>query len=312
MKDYYYCLDGVTVNGPLSAAEIRELLESKTLTAETLVCSAGEKDWVPLNAISLPQVETLKAPSTETAEETADKDNDTTVDLKAIASAGNDEDDDHDDHNEEQGITKSKLISAIRKDLDLLWKAQRESIIAEIKNVHLSEEYETTRKEAKLTKQRVREAVFAYWQKSKMYHIWIDELVWKECDIQRKLKGDDCESKYEDACNWLEKARLIDKAGCYCFKKDKEYLYIGKAGGGDSNLGKRLTNHKRSVYFEQATHLRVIIPRHKTWISKLERLLLLAYPETRYNEATPNRGNNPADNILDFIEKEMNDLLADG
>jgi len=91
----------------------------------------------------------------------------------------------------------------------------------------------------------------------------------------------------------------------------KEYIYIGKAGGGESNLGRRLHDHRRSVYFERATHLRIIIPGHKSWISKLERLLLLSYPNSQYNDGTPNKGNNPADNMLDMLDREINDLLTD-
>ena len=58
--------------------------------------------------------------------------------------------------------------------------------------------------------------------------------------------------------------------------------------------------------------MRVIIPRHRSWISKLERLLLLSYPDSHYNEATPTKGNNPADHILELLEREMDDLLSDG
>ncbi|HEY8967154.1 MAG TPA: hypothetical protein VIM58_11950, partial [Candidatus Methylacidiphilales bacterium] len=139
-----------------------------------------------------------------------------------------------------------------------------------------------------------------------------EALVWKDCDIQRKLRGGGCEEKYADAKQWLTEAKLIDESGCYCFKAKKEYLYIGKAGGGESNLGRRLNEHRHKVWFEEATHLRIIIPRHRAWIGKLERLLLLANPDSRYNTGTPAKGNNPADHILELLEKEMDDLLSDG
>ena len=148
--------------------------------------------------------------------------------------------------------------------------------------------------------------------KNRSYDAWIEELVWKDCDIQRRLRGEGCEEKYEDAKQWLTDAKLLDEAGCYCFKESKNYLYIGKAGTGDYTLGRRLHDHRRSVYFERATHLRIIVPRYKTWISRLERLLLLNYPYAQYNDATPAMGRNPADDILEMLMSEMDDLLTDG
>ncbi len=58
--------------------------------------------------------------------------------------------------------------------------------------------------------------------------------------------------------------------------------------------------------------MRIIIPRYKTWISRLERLLLLNYPDAEYNDATPAMGRNPADEILEMLVSEMDDLLTDG
>ena len=239
------------------------------------------------------------------------------VDHAAVASAGTDSDSDEekeekDKEKEDRGLSKYQLIKAIRADFDLLWKAQRESLISHVRGLDLDPAYETTRKEAKIIKGRVKDACLQYWKKSNAYDAWIEELVWQDCDIQRKLRGTGCEEKFADAVEWLTKAKLIDEAGCYCFKEGKNYLYIGKAGTGDSNLGKRLRDHRRSVYFEHATHLRVIIPRYKMWISKLERLLLLSYPDAQYNDATPTMGHNPVDDILELLAKEMDDLLTDG
>ncbi len=213
---------------------------------------------------------------------------------------------------EEKGLGKYQLLKAIRSDLDLLWKAQRESLISQIRAIDLDPAYETTRKQAKLIKARVRESILAYWSQGRIYEHWIRDLVWKDCDIQRKLRGSGCDEKYADAKQWLTEAKLIDESGCYCFKANKEYLYIGKAGGGESNLGKRLNEHRHKVWLEEATHLRIIIPRHRSWISKLERLLLMSYPASRYNTAMGTKGNNPADHILELLDKEMDDLLTDG
>jgi hypothetical protein len=310
MRDYYYCVGGQTVEGPHSGREIFELLTAGTLTAETLVCPVGEKEWVALGTVQLPTTEAPQDRQPTPVAPASDKE--TALDHTAIADAGTDKEDDEEEAEQNRGPSKYQLLKAIRADLDLLWKAQRESLISQIRDIDLDPEFETTRKEAKLIKERVREATQQYWFKAKIYNRWIDQLVWNDCDIQRRLRGDSCEEKHEDAKQWLLKAKLLTEAGCYCFRSGSEYLYIGKAGDGSSSLGKRLHDHRRATYFTEATHLRVIIPKHKTWIGKLERLLLLSHGPTRYNDGTPTMGNNPADVILDLLEKEMNDLLADG
>jgi hypothetical protein len=287
MKEYYYCLDGQTTDGPHSEKEIAELSQNGVLKPETLVCAAGDKEWTPLKSANLNLEATpLVAP---TAPIPTPQDADIVkVDHSAVASAGSDADaeeekEDTEKPDEEKDLGKYQLIKAVRADLDLLWKAQRESLICRVRGIELDSSYETTRKQAKTIKGRVKESCLLYWKKSKSYDAWIEELVWKDCDIQRRLRGEGCEEKYEDARQWLTEAKLIDEAGCYCFKEGKQYLYIGKAGAGEYTLGRRLHDHRRSVFFEHATHLRIIIPRYKTWISRLERLLLLNYPDAQYN-----------------------------
>ncbi|SDT86044.1 hypothetical protein SAMN05444156_0108 [Verrucomicrobium sp. GAS474] len=309
MKEYFYCLDGQTVDGPHSEREMKELLLSQKLAPETQVCPAGEKDWIPLGSVRFSE-ETVEM-TTAAIPELPPVDEERPVDHQAIAEAGSDDDGEAEEEGEKD-LSKYQLLKVIRADLDLLWKAQRESLISQIRAIDLDPAYETTRKQAKLIKARVNESILAYWQKDRTYDQWIRALVWKDCDIQRKLRGSNCDEKYADAKQWLTEAKLIDEAGCYCFKANKKYLYIGKAGGGESNLGRRLNEHRHKVWLEEATHLRIIIPRHRSWISKLERLLLMNYPQTRYNTATPAKGNNAADHILDLLEKEMNDLLSDG
>lgn len=309
MKEYYYCLDGQTVDGPHSEGEMQELLGHGVLQPETQVCPAGEKEWISLSAVQFdpagvaaPKKLEMETPAADQAVE---------VDHAAVAAAGSDKDEDAPEI--DRGPGKYQLLKAIRADLDLLWKSQRESLISQIRGLELEPVYETTRKQAKEIKQRVKDAAMQYWHKAGAFEEWIEELVWKDCDIQRKLRGNGCEEKYQDAKQWLTEAKLIDEAGCYCFKRGKEYLYIGKAGmTKESTLGRRLKEHEHAVWFEQTTHLRIIIPRHKSWISKLERLLLLCYPESVYNRGTPTTGNNPADDIIHLLEKEMSDLLIDG
>jgi hypothetical protein len=313
MKEYYYCLDGKTSDGPHSEREMIELIHSGVLNPETFICAAGDKEWTQIKNANL-NLETPPAAAISQPPVTPQNADIVAVDHSAVASAGSDKDaeDDKEAKDDEKSLGKYQLIRAIRADLDMLWKAQRESLISHIRCVDLDPSYETTRKQAKSIKDRVKNSCLQYWAKSNAYDTWIEELVWKDCDIQRRLRGQGCEEKYEDARQWLTDAKLIEEAGCYCFKSGKEYLYIGKAGTGDSNLGRRLHDHRRSVYFEHATHLRVVIPRYKMWISKLERLLLLNHPNAQYNDATPTIGNNPADDTLEMLLTEMDDLLKDG
>ena len=316
MKEYYYCLDAKTADGPHSGREIAELYQNGVLKPETYVCAAGDKDWSQLATFQL-DLQAQPSPIAKAPLPTPDNADIVKVDHSAVASAGTDKDAEDEQsvkeaEDEDKGLSKYQLLKAIRLDLDLLWRAQRESLISHIRGVDLDPAFETTRKQAKVIKGRVRQTCFQYWKKSRSYDLWIDELVWNDCDIQRRLRGDGCEEKYEDAKEWLSAAKLIDEAGCYCFKNGKQYLYIGKAGTGSYTLGTRLHDHRRSVYFEKATHLRIIIPRYKTWISRLERLLLLNYPDAEYNDATPAMGHNPADDILEMIASEMDDLLTDG
>jgi hypothetical protein len=316
MKEYYYCLDGQTTDGPHSEKEIVELFHCGVLEPETYICAAGDKEWTPLKSANL-NMEAQQAAAPLLPQATPHDADIVTVDHTAVASAGTDSDSEEEKEEKEKqeqdkGLGKCQLIKAIRADLDLLWKAQRESLISHIRGFELDPAYETTRKQAKTIKDRVKNSCLQYWSKTNAYEAWIEELVWKDCDIQRRLRGTGCEEKYEDAHQWLTDAKLIDEAGCYCFKSGKEYLYIGKAGTGDSNLGRRLRDHRRSVYFEHATHLRIIIPRYKMWISKLERLLLLSHPTAQYNDATPTMGNNPVDDTLEMLVSEMDDLLKDG
>lgn len=264
MKEYYYCLDGQTSDGPHSEREIVELFHSGVLKAETFICAAGDKDWTLLKNANLNmEAQNVTVPSQPPA---APLDADiVSVDHSAVASTGSDSDSDEEKEEKEKqsqdkDLGKYQLIKAIRADLDLLWKAQRESLISHIRGIDLDPAYETTRKQAKSIKDRVKHSCLQYWTKTNAYDTWIEELVWKDCDIQRRLRGTGCEEKYEDAKQWLTDAKLIDEAGCYCFKSGKEYLYIGKAGTGESNLGRRLRDHRHSVYFEHATHLRIIIP----------------------------------------------------
>ena len=172
MKEYYYCLDGQTTDGPHSEREIVKLSQTGVLKPDTLICAAGDKDWTPLKNASLNM--DLQATAATRQPQTAPQPQDAdivTVDHTAVASAGSDSDsaeekDDKEKEDQDKSLSKCRLLKAIRSDLDLLWKAQRESLISHIRGEELDPTYETTRKQAKIIKGRVKDACFLYWKKT--------------------------------------------------------------------------------------------------------------------------------------------------
>ena len=171
MKEYYYCLDGKTVDGPHSGREVAELYQKSVLKPETLVCAAGDKDWCPLSTIQL-DLQAQPSPVAAAPQPAPDNADVVNVDHSAVASAGTDKDAEEDKpekeklEEEDKGVSKYQLLKAIRADLDLLWKAQRESLISHIRGMDLDPAFETTRKQAKAIKSRVRETCFEYWKKN--------------------------------------------------------------------------------------------------------------------------------------------------
>ncbi len=91
MKEYFYCLDGQTVDGPHSEREMKELFVTQKLASETPVCPAGEKEWLPLGSIAFSD-EALPLPVLRMPE-LPPADAEQPLDHQAIAEAGNDRDD---------------------------------------------------------------------------------------------------------------------------------------------------------------------------------------------------------------------------
>jgi len=114
------------------------------------------------------------------------------------------------------------------------------------------------------------------------------------------------EEKFDELCRWLEKKGLADRAGCYCFTKGDEYLYIGKA----DVLINRIEQHEKKTYFTYSNAIRVVIPRDKRKLEELERLLILAHP-TWENQKAGTRGGTPLDDLLRFLEREVEELIED-
>lgn len=297
MHTFYYCLDGQTVVGPHNSQEMQELLADGIITHSTSIIIAGEKDWKKVS--DFPELSTLIKPSEVSSGSTS-------IDLAAVHSVTNDTDEEEVKEKVTRRASRNDLLRAIRTDLNLVWDAQRESIIARISNKELEAGYETTRKQHKQIKQRVEQAAIEYWRRSGVLDEWIDEITKDHADIQLRFKTKDNYSKFDEAKNWLQQAKLWECAACYAFKQGKEYVYIGQA----SNLGQRLTQHRATVHFNDADYIRIIIPYDRRHLGRLERMLILNYNPRNNDKSGANCGSS-ADNCLDFIRREIDSLITD-
>jgi predicted GIY-YIG superfamily endonuclease len=218
-------------------------------------------------------------------------------------------DDDDEDDEEDERLTPIKSIRALLNDL---WEAQRESIIARVKNEDLSERHEKKRKEHSEIKDSIEELVLEYWRRSKVLDDWIRDLIWEsedeKGDYTKKLKKGDSDANFATAIKWVEALGVDETAGCYAFREGKNnYIYIGKA----EELKRRLQQHEGMEFWARATHLRLLIPQHKASVLKLERLLLLKHDPERNKIAGHSTQGSRADQVLEMINAEINELLTD-
>src|ERR1051325_8555939 len=54
MDDYYFCRDGAEVEGPVTSAEIRQMLDAGSLPSSAQICAAGSKQWKPATYLKPP------------------------------------------------------------------------------------------------------------------------------------------------------------------------------------------------------------------------------------------------------------------
>jgi hypothetical protein len=219
-------------------------------------------------------------------------------------------DDDEEDDEEDERLTPIKSIRALLNDL---WEAQRESVIARIKNEDLAERHEKKRKEHSEIKDSIEELVLEYWRRSKVLDDWIRDLIWEsedeKGDYTKKLKKGDSDANFATAIKWVEALGVDETAGCYAFRDGKNnYIYIGKA----EELGKRLQQHEGMEFWGKASHLRLLIPQHKASVLRLERLLILKHDPERNKVAGHSTQGSKADQVLELIKAEINELLTDG
>ena len=129
MKEYYYCLDGQTTDGPHSEREIVELFHADVLKPDTLICAAGDKDWTPLKNANL-NMEAQQSASPRQPQAAPQDADIVAVDHTAVVSAGSDSDseeekEEKEKQNQDKGLGKYQLIKAIRADVTLLHTSRK-------------------------------------------------------------------------------------------------------------------------------------------------------------------------------------------
>lgn len=311
LQEYFY-FDGASVLGPHTGAELSSLVRDGVINDTTLIHVNGGKDWQAATTLPIwklvveqasfarevvheqPQPEDAGDPPTliETAVETEVE----VVDEQESA---------------ERKVSKYQLLRSVRKDLDTLWETQREAILSAIKNEPLPRDFELTRRQSKEFYQRIEGFVIEYWKRSSVLEEWIADITWKSKSGQtgnyiRKLRGSTEAEKYADVQRWLFENKISDLGGCYCFRQGKKYIYIGKA----SVLADRLKQHEKKFFWTYADSMRIVVPRIKSQITKLERLLILRYDPSE-NEKSGDSCNNRADECLEYIRGEIKELVTD-
>jgi hypothetical protein len=298
-KAYFYSTDG-TVNGPHSVHEIAELVTEGAVQLEHHLICSGDPDWKTVRDFKevIASIEARKP-----------KEDDGSVDPTSTLVSTEEEKAEAREEQETLGtkrLTRHSMLRQIRAGLDQLWEAQREAIIARIKDDDLDVEYESTRKQHKAIYQSIEETVVQFWRADGILAAWIKDMTWNDADFTLKFKGKNESDKFDELIVWLTSKNLLSLPAIYCFISGKEYVYVGQA----RDLGARLKQHEQKTFFTRADRFRVVIPQNKRMLNKLERLVILNRQPSENRSPGVSR-NNPADDCLDFIKKEVKELISD-
>lgn len=316
MEEYYYSDGTEKAKGPHNASEIRELLREHVISPSSLIWRPGDPSWQELQ--NLPEykeiiVEPPKCDHENTVISKALKEEAPTSNEKPQVVASNQTAEDKAEVKEEteedeaKKLTRHQLLRTIRRELDALWECQREAIISAIKDVELEDSYQATRKQNKDIYKEIEDAALNYWRISGLLRKWVGDLTWQDADFSRRLRGKNEFERYSDLQKWLEDKQVAELSGCYCFKSAKKYTYVGRA----TVLQDRFKQYEKSKYFLLSDlTVRIIIPKYKTQIGKMERMLILLH-EPEENKNTGDTGKNPVDDCLNFIRSEVKELLTD-
>ena len=135
-SDTFFYFDGVKVIGPHSRSEIQEMFATGLIKAETQICTASDHEWKPIS--SFPKLLTVEKKPIDRIIVGADsKNSDINIPEKSAKIEGVEQTEDDDDEDSEGKFTPIRQERALLNDL---WEAQRESIIANIRNEKLDEQ----------------------------------------------------------------------------------------------------------------------------------------------------------------------------
>ena len=303
MKKYYYNGEEEAM-GPYTRGQIFRFLEDGILTTEMLVFREDDANWSPLG--DHPDFQNAETDPSEIEEtdlpEPSEEAQASTIEDQAKL--------------DETKTQIPKLLQSIRKGLDALWECQREAILARIMDDDLDEDLEEIRKESNVAYSRIEEMVVECWRKDGQLLNWIESHLRKHADYTFPIPMTDPPSlRMQKIRGWLQTIGLNNLRGCYCWKNDDSYLYIGQAGV----LENRIKDYESLRLFDKVTHIRILVPsfrgcksqiHFKRKLNALERLLLLQYQPTE-NKSNGHKGNNNADETLSYIMGEVQELATD-
>lgn len=302
MNKYYYNGEEEYV-GPFTRNQIIRFILEGALDEETLVFREGDSNWI-------------KIEEHEDFRDISDSDNGD-IDLKEPS-----EEEKSSAMEDREQLSRAKreipkLLKSIRSELEDLWECQREAILARVMDDDLDEELEKKRSKSKDAFKRIEESVIDFWRKDGQLLRWIQDHLRKHADYTFPIAQNDTRRiKMQKIRGWLEVTGLGELRGCYCWKQDEKYLYVGQA----SVLDNRINTYETHYLFSNATHIRIMIPsfhgcrsqvHYRRKLNALERLLLLQYQPSENKDKNGHKGYNAADQCLKYIMGEVRELATD-
>ena len=298
---YFYIDNAGNPIGPCTQSQIDDLFEREEggLTEETLIWKEGAEGWVSLGEVPPNFWDTEDELQRPSKEEQSSNEEDRAKLEKSKAEIPN-------------------LLDSIQEDLDTLWECQRAAILARITGEKLSPEIKEIRRQSNDYYERIEDKTIECWRKDGQLLEWITGCLKKQADWTFPIPaGDDPDFRMNAICAWLQTIGLNDLKGCYCWKNNDRYLYVGQAG----RLETRIKSYKTRDFFRKTTHIRIMIPHFKGCKKKrtvekrklnvLERLLLLQYQPEENRAKNGHKGHNEADNCLNYIMEEVRELATD-
>lgn len=295
---YYYAKLDDAYEGPFNKNEMVDFMEDAIIFPSTLVFKTGDVQWEQMAAhpdFSFP-VKEFEASTPGIKNESVDRgDEGGRSQIKA---------------------QKPKLLLEIRGMLDVLWECQREAIMARIMDTKLDGDMQSLRDGYKRIFGELENKAVDYWRVDGRLLRVIGDQMRPQADYKHSIPlNTDRASRMRSVRDWLQITGLSALAGCYCWKKQDDYLYVGQAG----ILEERIKTYETHILFEQATEIRILVPalkgckrlRRRQRLNALERLLILQHSPTENRNMNGHRGYNEIDECLTYIKGELEELATD-